>query len=161
MDRPISPLVQASNASRWLLRQPDVADIGLGRGHGPSLPQPHRRRLHQDRHRWCLQGRRRGDLRVSPQRGRLQAQSRACTEENVQGRRVLGYCTIAGVYVGVEYGIDKIRGHRDWKNAMLGGAVTGALISAVNNHQRHKVVKNAITGGAIATAAELLTHLSS
>ncbi|XP_025816272.1 outer envelope pore protein 16, chloroplastic-like isoform X3 [Panicum hallii] len=69
--------------------------------------------------------------------------------------------TIAGVYVGVEYGIDKIRGHRDWKNAMLGGAVTGALISAVNNHQRHKVVKNAITGGAIATAAELLTHLSS
>jgi len=69
--------------------------------------------------------------------------------------------TIAGVYMGVEYGIDKIRGHRDWKNAMLGGAVTGALVSAVNNHQRHKVVKNAITGGALATAAELLTHLSS
>lgn len=22
--------------------------------------------------------------------------------------------SIAGVYVGVEYGIDKIRGHRDW-----------------------------------------------
>ena len=22
--------------------------------------------------------------------------------------------TVAGVYVGVEYGIDKIRGHRDW-----------------------------------------------
>ncbi|XP_034597886.1 outer envelope pore protein 16, chloroplastic [Setaria viridis] len=69
--------------------------------------------------------------------------------------------SIAGVYVGVEYGIDKIRGHRDWKNAMLGGAVTGALVSAVNNNQRHKVVKNAITGGAIATAAELLTNLTS
>ncbi|KAG2594490.1 hypothetical protein PVAP13_5NG010116 [Panicum virgatum] len=53
------------------------------------------------------------------------------------------------------------RGHRDWKNAMLGGAVTGALVSAVNNHQRDKVVENAITGGAIAAAAELLTHLSS
>lgn len=47
------------------------------------------------------------------------------------------------------------------KNAMLGGAVTGALVSAVNNNQRHKVVKNAITGGAIATAAELLTNLTS
>jgi len=47
------------------------------------------------------------------------------------------------------------------KNAMLGGAVTGALVSAVNNHQRDKVVENAITGGAIAAAAELLTHLSS
>jgi len=43
------------------------------------------------------------------------------------------------------------------KNAMLGGAVTGALVSAVNNHQRDKVVENAITGGAIAAAAELLT----
>ena len=47
------------------------------------------------------------------------------------------------------------------KNAMLGGAVTGALVSAVNNHQRDKVVENAITGGAIAAAEELLTHLSS
>ncbi|CAL4971913.1 unnamed protein product [Urochloa decumbens] len=68
--------------------------------------------------------------------------------------------TIAGVYVGVKYGIDKIRGHRDW-NAMLGGAVTGALVSAVNNNQRHKVVKNAITGGAIAAAAEFLSHPTS
>ncbi|KXG34222.1 outer envelope pore protein 16, chloroplastic [Sorghum bicolor] len=69
--------------------------------------------------------------------------------------------TVAGVYVGVEYGIQKIRGHRDWKNAMVGGALTGALVSAVNNHHRHNVVKNAITGGAIATAAEFLTHLTS
>ncbi|TVU37061.1 hypothetical protein EJB05_19028 [Eragrostis curvula] len=68
--------------------------------------------------------------------------------------------TVAGVYVGVEYGIEKIRGRRDWKNAMVGGAVTGALVSAVNNNQRNKVVKNAITGGAIATAAEFLSHLT-
>jgi hypothetical protein len=46
------------------------------------------------------------------------------------------------------------------KNAMVGGAVTGALVSAVNHH-RQNVVKNAITGGAIATAAEFLTHLTS
>ncbi|CAO1940283.1 unnamed protein product [Urochloa humidicola] len=69
--------------------------------------------------------------------------------------------TIAGVHVGVEYGIDKIRGHKDWKNAMLGGAVMGALVSAVNNNQRQKLVKNAITGGAIATVAEFLSHLTS
>jgi hypothetical protein len=29
------------------------------------------------------------------------------------------------------------------KNAMVGGAVTGALVSAVNNHHRQNVVKNA------------------
>ncbi|XP_006645400.1 outer envelope pore protein 16, chloroplastic-like isoform X1 [Oryza brachyantha] len=68
--------------------------------------------------------------------------------------------TIAGVYVGMEYGIERIRGHRDWKNAMLGGAVTGALVSAASNSHRQNVVKNAITGGAIATAAEFLNYLT-
>lgn len=28
--------------------------------------------------------------------------------------------TVAGVYVGVEYGIQKIRGHRDWVGIHLG-----------------------------------------
>ncbi|XP_052138574.1 outer envelope pore protein 16, chloroplastic-like isoform X1 [Oryza glaberrima] len=68
--------------------------------------------------------------------------------------------TIAGVYVGMEYGIERIRGHRDWKNAMVGGAVTGALVSAASNSHRQNVVKNAITGGAIATAAEFLNYLT-
>ncbi|CAL4959219.1 unnamed protein product [Urochloa decumbens] len=87
--------------------------------------------------------------------------SSASTELKKMCKEGAYWGTIAGVYVGVKYGIDKIRGHRDWKNAMLGGAVTGALVSAVNNNQRHKVVKNAITGGAIAAAAEFLSHPTS
>ncbi|KAJ4977929.1 hypothetical protein NE237_008709 [Protea cynaroides] len=68
--------------------------------------------------------------------------------------------TIAGVYVGMEYGMERIRGRRDWKNAMLGGAVSGALISAASNNNRDKVVVDAITGAAVATAAEFLNYLT-
>ncbi|GMY39386.1 Outer envelope pore protein 16, chloroplastic [Fagus crenata] len=68
--------------------------------------------------------------------------------------------TVAGVYVGTEYGVERIRGTSDWKNAMIGGAVTGALISAASNNGRDKVVTDAITGGAIATAAVFLNYLT-
>lgn len=46
------------------------------------------------------------------------------------------------------------------KNAMLGGALTGAIMSAVSNHGRDKVVKDAITGAAVATAAEFINYLT-
>ncbi|OAY74535.1 Outer envelope pore protein 16, chloroplastic [Ananas comosus] len=68
--------------------------------------------------------------------------------------------TVAGVYVGMEYGMERIRGTRDWKNAMLGGALTGALISAASNNGRDKVIRDAITAGAVATAAELVCYLT-
>lgn len=68
--------------------------------------------------------------------------------------------TVAGVYVGMEYGVERIRGTRDWKNAMIGGALTGALISAASNKNRDKVVIDAITGGAVATAAEFINYLT-
>ncbi|KAF8402913.1 hypothetical protein HHK36_011005 [Tetracentron sinense] len=68
--------------------------------------------------------------------------------------------TIAGVYVGMEYGMERVRGTRDWKNAMLGGALTGALISAATNSNRDKIVTDAITGGALATAAEFLNYVT-
>ncbi|XP_038707845.1 outer envelope pore protein 16, chloroplastic isoform X1 [Tripterygium wilfordii] len=68
--------------------------------------------------------------------------------------------TVAGVYAGMEYGAERIRGSRDWKNAMLGGALTGALISAASNDDKDKIVKAALTGGAIATAAEFLNYLT-
>ncbi|XP_010920590.1 outer envelope pore protein 16, chloroplastic [Elaeis guineensis] len=68
--------------------------------------------------------------------------------------------TTAGVYVGMEYGMESIRGTRDWKNAMLGGAMTGALISAAGGHGRDKVIADAITVAAIATAAELINNLA-
>ncbi|CAJ2660860.1 unnamed protein product [Trifolium pratense] len=64
--------------------------------------------------------------------------------------------TIAGVYLGVEYGVERIRGTRDWKNAVFGGAVTGALVSAATNNKADKIAVDAITGAAIATAAEFV-----
>lgn len=46
------------------------------------------------------------------------------------------------------------------KNALLAGAATGALISAVGNNKRNKIVQDAITGGAVATAAQFITNLT-
>ncbi|XP_049412309.1 outer envelope pore protein 16, chloroplastic isoform X2 [Solanum stenotomum] len=68
--------------------------------------------------------------------------------------------TVAGVYAGMEYGAERIRGTNDWKNAMIGGALTGALISAASNNNRDKIVMDAITGGAVATASEFLNYLT-
>ncbi|KAJ7947645.1 outer envelope pore protein 16, chloroplastic [Quillaja saponaria] len=68
--------------------------------------------------------------------------------------------TVAGVYVGMEYGVERIRGSRDWKNAMIGGAMTGALISAATSNDKDRIMIDAITGGAVATAAEFLNYLT-
>lgn len=46
------------------------------------------------------------------------------------------------------------------KNAMIGGALTGAVISAASNKKGEQIVLDAITGGAIATAAEFLSYLT-
>ncbi|XP_031484628.1 outer envelope pore protein 16, chloroplastic [Nymphaea colorata] len=67
--------------------------------------------------------------------------------------------TVAGVYVGMEYGIERVRGRKDWKNAMIGGALTGALLSAAKNNNRDKIVADALTGGAIATASVFVNRL--
>ncbi|RYQ98115.1 hypothetical protein Ahy_B08g094190 [Arachis hypogaea] len=68
--------------------------------------------------------------------------------------------TVAGLYVGTEYGVERIRGKRDWKNAMVGGAVTGAIVSAANNNKKDRVAMDAITGAAVATAAEFINYLT-
>ncbi|XP_024028082.1 outer envelope pore protein 16, chloroplastic [Morus notabilis] len=68
--------------------------------------------------------------------------------------------TVAGLYVGMEYGIGRIRGTRDWKNAMIGGAVTGALVSIATQNNKDKVLTDAITGSAVATAAEFINYLT-
>ncbi|XP_045804250.1 outer envelope pore protein 16, chloroplastic-like [Trifolium pratense] len=67
---------------------------------------------------------------------------------------------IAGVYVGTEYGVERIRGTRDWKNALIGGAVTGAIVSAANKNKKDKIAVDAITGAAIATAAEFINYIT-
>lgn len=46
------------------------------------------------------------------------------------------------------------------KNAMIGGAVTGLVISAASNNNKDRIIMDAITGGAIATAAEFLNYLT-
>lgn len=43
---------------------------------------------------------------------------------------------------------------------MIGGAFTGALVSAVGKNKGDKVVMDALTGGAIAVAAEFLSYRS-
>ncbi|KAG9128819.1 hypothetical protein Leryth_009579 [Lithospermum erythrorhizon] len=116
--------------------------------------------------------------------------------------------TVAGVYVGMEYGMERIRGTRDWvpsllatesstsdflnqdaihtrihlstilwltfsilaptgshdlmakKNAMIGGALTGAIVSAASSKSGDKIVMDAIAGGAVATAAEFINYLT-
>uniref|UniRef100_A0A452XN08 Outer envelope pore protein 16, chloroplastic n=2 Tax=Aegilops tauschii subsp. strangulata TaxID=200361 RepID=A0A452XN08_AEGTS len=67
---------------------------------------------------------------------------------------------VAGVYVGMEYGVERVRGEYDWKNALIGGIASGALISAASNNKGNKIAKDAITGGAIATAIEFINYLT-
>ncbi|KAB2021005.1 hypothetical protein ES319_D07G109500v1 [Gossypium barbadense] len=68
--------------------------------------------------------------------------------------------SVAGVYVGMEYEVGRIRGTWDWKNAMIGGALTGALVSAATNNNKDQIVSDALTGGAVATASVLLNYLT-
>nr|GMD23991.1 outer envelope pore protein 16, chloroplastic [Ipomoea batatas] len=68
--------------------------------------------------------------------------------------------TVAGVYAGMDYGVKRIREQRDLKNAMIAGALTGALVSASCNNNRDKIVMDAITGGAVATAMEFHNYLT-
>ncbi|KAL8137073.1 hypothetical protein V2J09_003074 [Rumex salicifolius] len=76
-------------------------------------------------------------------------------EEGVQ------WGSVAGVYAGMEYGVAKIRGRYDWKNAMISGALTGAVLATVKNKgKRDDIVKDAIMGGALATASVFLNHIT-
>ncbi|KAJ1255419.1 hypothetical protein BS78_K241300 [Paspalum vaginatum] len=68
--------------------------------------------------------------------------------------------TVAGVYVGMVYGVERVRGRSDWKNATIGGALSGALISGASNNHKHKIIKDAITAGAVATAVEFINYLT-
>lgn len=46
------------------------------------------------------------------------------------------------------------------KNAMVGGALSGALVSAASSNHGDKIVKDAITAGAVATAVEFANYLT-
>ncbi|XP_024372694.1 outer envelope pore protein 16, chloroplastic isoform X4 [Physcomitrium patens] len=62
-----------------------------------------------------------------------------------------------GIYAGIEYGMERARGKQDWKNAAVGGVVTGAMLSVSDGIiNQDKMVRTALTAGALATAADLL-----
>ncbi|XP_073026325.1 outer envelope pore protein 16-2, chloroplastic-like [Primulina eburnea] len=66
----------------------------------------------------------------------------------------------AGMYSGITYGLKEARGVHDWKNSLMAGAATGAVLALTTGEQSHEqVVQCAITGAAISTAANLLTGI--
>ncbi|XP_057822835.1 outer envelope pore protein 16, chloroplastic isoform X2 [Cryptomeria japonica] len=77
------------------------------------------------------------------------------------GKEGLQWGALGGVYIGMEYGMERVRGKRDWKNALIGGALTGGLATLGENHSsKDKIITNAIMGGAIATASEFIRYLT-
>ncbi|XP_024372692.1 outer envelope pore protein 16, chloroplastic isoform X2 [Physcomitrium patens] len=73
------------------------------------------------------------------------------------GREGLQWGMVAGIYAGIEYGMERARGKQDWKNAAVGGVVTGAMLSVSDGIiNQDKMVRTALTAGALATAADLL-----
>ncbi|XP_039015109.1 outer envelope pore protein 16, chloroplastic-like [Hibiscus syriacus] len=87
--------------------------------------------------------------------------SKHCLEHSVKKmcKESAYWGTVAGVYVGMEYGVGRIRCPTDWKNAMIGGALTGAIVSAATNNDKERIVSDAFTGGAIATASVFLNNM--
>ncbi|EMS47409.1 hypothetical protein TRIUR3_06756 [Triticum urartu] len=66
----------------------------------------------------------------------------------------------AGVYSGITYGLREARGHHDWKNSAIAGAIAGAAVALTgdNGHSDH-VVHFAITGAALSSAATMLSGI--
>lgn len=73
----------------------------------------------------------------------------------------LQWGAVAGVYAGVEYSLKKACAKKqDWRNAAIGGAVTGALLSVGDgSFSRDKMLQHALTGAGIATASEIIRNL--
>ncbi|CAM6025182.1 unnamed protein product [Sphagnum balticum] len=68
---------------------------------------------------------------------------------------------VGGMYTGITYATTEARGVHHWKNALLGGALTGAALPLTEpNPRTDHIISGAITGGAIATAAEFLRSLT-
>ncbi|KAJ7296120.1 hypothetical protein O6H91_06G133500 [Diphasiastrum complanatum] len=80
---------------------------------------------------------------------------------NRMGKEAAQWGLVAGLYSGMTYSMQEARGVHDWKNALLGGALTGAALALTESEYGHeRVIRGAITGGAIATAAEFLRNLT-
>ncbi|PIA60255.1 hypothetical protein AQUCO_00300041v1 [Aquilegia coerulea] len=67
---------------------------------------------------------------------------------------------IVALYVGLVYAMQMTHILGGWINAMLAGALTGALVSSACNSGKDKIVKDTITGGFIATAIQLFQYFT-
>ncbi|CAM6089582.1 unnamed protein product [Calypogeia fissa] len=77
------------------------------------------------------------------------------------GKEAFQWGFVGAVYSGMTYGIQEVRGVCDWKNTLVGGAITGAALSLTQGKtSMDHLVKAAITGGAVAMAVEILTKNS-
>ncbi|MCO5562661.1 hypothetical protein L7F22_016289 [Adiantum nelumboides] len=77
------------------------------------------------------------------------------------GKEAVQWGLVAGIYSGTTYGMQEARGVHDWKNALLGGALTGVALSLTEPNVRSDgILLGAITGGAVATAAEFLRNIT-
>ncbi|XP_074304073.1 outer envelope pore protein 16-2, chloroplastic [Silene latifolia] len=76
------------------------------------------------------------------------------------GKESFQWGLAAGVYSGLTYGLKEARGHHDWKNSAVAGALTGMAVALTSDATTHEqVVQSAITGAAIAAAANMLSNV--
>ncbi|KAL6191330.1 hypothetical protein ACLB2K_037721 [Fragaria x ananassa] len=91
------------------------------------------------------------------QRGSVSSHDFECTLKRM-GEEGVYWGTTAGLFVTTEYGLESVRDRSDWKNTLIAGAVTGAVMSAVNKNNKDKILTDAIVGGAVATAAYFIRN---
>ncbi|KAE8717677.1 Outer envelope pore protein 16-2 [Hibiscus syriacus] len=73
------------------------------------------------------------------------------------GKESLQWGLAAGLYSGITYGLQEVRGTHDWKNSAVAGALTGMTVAFTCEDGSHEhLLQCAITGAAISTAANLL-----
>ncbi|KAL5716691.1 hypothetical protein ACHQM5_009821 [Ranunculus cassubicifolius] len=68
--------------------------------------------------------------------------------------------SIVALYVACLHVMGMITILGGWINAMLGGVLAGAVVSAAFDNRRDKIVEDAISGGAIAIAVQFLQYLA-
>ncbi|KAH8941246.1 hypothetical protein BDL97_14G027600 [Sphagnum fallax] len=81
--------------------------------------------------------------------------SRALYVTKSIARNGLGWGCFAGAYLGLNCGVETVRGKKDWINASLSGAITGALVSA-RTGSISKILGTSVLVSAIATAGDFL-----
>nr|XP_024356421.1 outer envelope pore protein 16-4, chloroplastic-like isoform X3 [Physcomitrium patens] len=70
-------------------------------------------------------------------------------------RNGLGWGCFAGAYLGLNCGVESVRNKKDWVNASISGAITGAFVSARTGNVT-KMLGTSVLVSAIATAGDFL-----